>query len=214
METVSGTATMTTPAADATSPTVPRSERRREATDRKLMHATLQIAVERGISGVTIEEVARRSGVAKTTIYRRYHNSNELLRGISAMYLVNAEDELSPTLSPTREHFTVMLGKLVDWVRANNIDVRSVGIVLSSEAEFFHHIVDQVVTPWLGKLRNFLNLGAAEGVFRSGLDERLLLSTIIGSLVAYEAIDQHPADSDIAAWPQRMTDLLWPALLA
>ncbi|KFI92798.1 transcriptional regulator, TetR family [Bifidobacterium saguini DSM 23967] len=207
MESVSGTAAL------AAAP-MPRSERRREATDRKLMHATLQIAVERGISGVTIEEVARRSGVAKTTIYRRYHNSNELLRGISAMYLVNAEDELSPALSPTREHFTLMLGKLVDWVRTNNIDVRSVGIVLSSEAEFFHHIVDQVVTPWLGKLRSFLNLGVAEGVFRTGLDERLLLSTIIGSLVAYEAIDQHPTDSDIAAWPQRMTNLLWPALLA
>ena len=46
----------------------PRGERTREATDRKLMRATLQIAVDRGISGVTIEEVARRSGVAKTTI--------------------------------------------------------------------------------------------------------------------------------------------------
>ena len=57
----------------------PRGERTREATDRKLMRATLQIAVDRGISGVTIEEVARRSGVAKTTIYRRYHNADELL---------------------------------------------------------------------------------------------------------------------------------------
>ena len=47
----------------------PRGERTREATDRKLMRATLQIAVDRGISGVTIEEVARRSGVAKTTIH-------------------------------------------------------------------------------------------------------------------------------------------------
>lgn len=64
-----------------------RGERTREATDRKLMQATLQIAVDRGISGVTIEEVARRSGVAKTTIYRRYHNADELLREISAMYL-------------------------------------------------------------------------------------------------------------------------------
>ena len=35
----------------------PRGERTREATDRKLMRATLQIAVDRGISGVTIEEV-------------------------------------------------------------------------------------------------------------------------------------------------------------
>ncbi len=72
---------------ERTTDTMLRGERTREATDRKLMQATLQIAVDRGISGVTIEEVARRSGVAKTTIYRRYHNADELLREISAMYL-------------------------------------------------------------------------------------------------------------------------------
>lgn len=85
----------------------PRGERTREATDRKLMRATLQIAVDRGISGVTIEEVARRSGVAKTTIYRRYHNADELLREISAMYLAIPDSD--PVPSPTREHFTQLL---------------------------------------------------------------------------------------------------------
>ena len=196
MNTISGTAIAAEPvskspvmpmAAPSAAPSaVPRAERRREATDRKLMHATLQIAVERGISGVTIEEVARRSGVAKTTIYRRYHNSNELLRSISAMYLVSGEAGTVP--SPTREHFTQLLQRLVDWVRDNNIDVKHVGIVLSSEAEFFHHIVDQVITPWLKRVRTFIGQGVAQGIFRPGIDERLLLSTIIGSLVAYEAI--------------------------
>ena len=85
----------------------PRGERTREATDRKLMRATLQIAVDRGISGVTIEEVARRSGVAKTTIYRRYHNADELLHEISAMYLAIPDSD--PVPSPTREHFTQLL---------------------------------------------------------------------------------------------------------
>lgn len=196
MNTISGTAIAAEPvskspvmpmaASSAVPSAVPRAERRREATDRKLMHATLQIAVERGISGVTIEEVARRSGVAKTTIYRRYHNSNELLRSISAMYLVSGE--AGPVPSPTREHFTQLLQRLVDWVRDNNIDVKHVGIVLSSEAEFFHHIVDQVITPWLKQVRTFIGQGVAQGIFRPGIDERLLLSTIIGSLVAYEAI--------------------------
>lgn len=196
MNTISGTAIAVKPvskspimpmAASSAAPSaVPRAERRREATDRKLMHATLQIAVERGISGVTIEEVARRSGVAKTTIYRRYHNSNELLRSISAMYLVSGE--AGPVPSPTREHFTQLLQRLVDWVHDNNIDVKHVGIVLSSEAEFFHHIVDQVITPWLKRVRTFIGQGVAQGIFRPGIDERLLLSTIIGSLVAYEAI--------------------------
>ena len=104
----------------------PRGERTREATDRKLMRATLQIAVDRGISGVTIEEVARRSGVAKTTIYRRYHNADEAAaRGISAMYLAIPDPD--PVPSPTREHFTQLLQRLVDWVRDNDIDVKRVG---------------------------------------------------------------------------------------
>ena len=168
----------------------PRGERTREATDRKLMRATLQIAVDRGISGVTIEEVARRSGVA--------------------MYLAIPDSD--PVPSPTREHFTQLLQRLVDWVRDNDIDVKRVGIVLSSEAEFFQHIVDQVVTPWLERVGAFLKQGVAQGVFREDVDEKLLLSTIIGSLVAYEAIEGKAMDDD-TAWASRMADLLWPALL-
>lgn len=193
-----------------TTETMPRGERTREATDRKLMQATLQIAVDRGISGVTIEEVARRSGVAKTTIYRRYHNADELLREISAMYLVSPDS--GPVPSPTKEHFTQLLQRLVGWVRDNNIDVKRVGIVLSSEAEFFQHIVDQVITPWLGRVDTFLRRGVTQGIFREGVDEKLLLSTIIGSLVAYEAIEGKAMD-DNTAWASRMSDLLWPALV-
>ena len=169
----------------------PRGERTREATDRKLMRATLQIAVDRGISGVTIEEVARRSGVAKTTIYRRYHNADELLHEISAMYLAIPDPD--PVPSPTREHFTQLLQRLVDWVRDNDIDVK-------------------VVTPWLEHVGAFLKQGVAQGVFREDVDEKLLLSTIIGSLVAYEAIEGKAMDDD-TAWASRMADLLWPALL-
>ena len=163
----------------------PRGERTREATDRKLMRATLQIAVDRGISGVTIDE-------------------------ISAMYLAIPDSD--PVPSPTREHFTQLLQRLVDWVRDNDIDVKRVGIVLSSEAEFFQHIVDQVVTPWLERVGAFLKQGVAQGVFREDVDEKLLLSTIIGSLVAYEAIEGKAMDDD-TAWASRMADLLWPALL-
>ena len=184
---------------ERTTDTMLRGERTREATDRKLMQTTLQIAVDRGISGVTIEEVARRSGVAKTTIYRRYHNADELLREISAMYLVNPD--AGPVPSPTREHFTQLLQRLVDWVRNNN-----------SEAEFFQHIVNQVITPWLSRVAAFLKQGVTQGVFRESVDEKLLLSTIIGSLVAYEAIEGKAMDDD-TAWAARMSDLLWPALL-
>ena len=46
----------------------PRSEEAR----RKVLDAATDIIVERGVGGLTIEEVAARSGVAKTTIYRHW----------------------------------------------------------------------------------------------------------------------------------------------
>ena len=59
-----------------------RREQLREQTDRKIMRATLEIMISKGVAAVTIEEVARRSGVAKTTIYRRYKNADDLLQRI------------------------------------------------------------------------------------------------------------------------------------
>ena len=43
-----------------------RREQLREQTDHKIMKATLAIVISDGVGAVTIEEVARRSGVAKT----------------------------------------------------------------------------------------------------------------------------------------------------
>ena len=45
---------------------------------RKVVAATTAIIVERGVGSLTIEDVATRSGVAKTTIYRRWPNRSAL----------------------------------------------------------------------------------------------------------------------------------------
>ena len=49
------------------------------STDARLHDATLQVLRERGPAGVTVEAVSQVSGVAKTTIYRRHANAQELL---------------------------------------------------------------------------------------------------------------------------------------
>lgn len=53
----------------------PRSE---EARD-KMVAAATELILERGISGFTVDEVAKRSGVAKTTIYRHYPEPRDLI---------------------------------------------------------------------------------------------------------------------------------------
>lgn len=53
----------------------PRSEEARE----KMLRATAEIAFTEGVNAVTFDEVARRSGVAKTTAYRHFDSKNDLL---------------------------------------------------------------------------------------------------------------------------------------
>ena len=64
------------------------------------------------------------------------------------MYLAILDPD--PVPSPTREHFTQLLQRLVDCARTTTSTSSAWAIVLSSEAEFFQHIVDQVVTPVAG----------------------------------------------------------------
>ncbi len=45
----------------------------------KLLAAAAEVLLETGVNGFTVDEVARRSGVAKTTIYRHFESGQELL---------------------------------------------------------------------------------------------------------------------------------------
>lgn len=220
-----------------------RHRRTREATDRKIVQAVLGIATTEGIGAVTIEKVARASGVAKTTIYRRYRDTDDLLESISTLDIVRSphvED-----LPPSRANLERLLTRLAQRFD-EGIGVKAVGLVLSSDNAFFRRIFDQGIPPLERHLSEFFLRGEREGVFRPGLDVRLLFDTIIGSMIADRALaaaEARRADSgrggeggetgdgaaaraeagagaenenatDASDWARRMADLLWPAIAA
>jgi AcrR family transcriptional regulator len=47
---------------------------------RAVLAATVKLLIERGFSGASVDEISRRSGVAKTTIYRHWPTRADLLR--------------------------------------------------------------------------------------------------------------------------------------
>jgi AcrR family transcriptional regulator len=50
--------------------------------DRAIAAATLELLAEHGFAGVTVEAVAARAGVAKSTVYRRFPSRLELIIGV------------------------------------------------------------------------------------------------------------------------------------
>lgn len=55
-----------------------------DAARTRLLEATVQILAEEGIGGVSVEAVARRSGVAKTTLYRHFGGIDGLVFAAAA----------------------------------------------------------------------------------------------------------------------------------
>ena len=232
--------TITTKLAGAASA---RAARMREATDRKIVQATLQIATSRGIGAVTIEEVARRSGVAKTTIYRRYRNTGDLLRKIQIETSGTFETD---DIEPTRDGLHRLLERVMTAFNGE-IGLKAVGLALSSDNDYVKGLAGQVIMPAEQRFDDFLRRGETAGIFRQGLDTRFLFSTVLGSMLAYKAMQERlgaadtvggdkaetgtaGAKTDTAAeadttghagstistrtWADHMMNLLWPALAA
>lgn len=55
------------------------SDPRVERTRRVVLAATIDVIAERGFRGATVDAIASRSGVARSTIYRNWNDRNELL---------------------------------------------------------------------------------------------------------------------------------------
>ena len=62
-----------------TTPPAPRGRPRSRTTDRRISEAAVGLLREVGPHAVTVDGVAQRSGVARTTIYRRFADRQALL---------------------------------------------------------------------------------------------------------------------------------------
>lgn len=56
-----------------------RGRPRDPGTDTAILNAALELFVERGVEGTSMEQVAKRAGVGKLTVYRRWKTKEELL---------------------------------------------------------------------------------------------------------------------------------------
>src|SRR6201747_2860951 len=81
------------------------------ATEQAILQATRELLAEGGVQHLTIEGVAARSGVAKTTIYRRYRDKDDLALSV---VLDMVEQVILPELGDTRAELLQFVSAAVD----------------------------------------------------------------------------------------------------
>jgi AcrR family transcriptional regulator len=153
--------------------------RRRARSEKAILEATRALIAERGVEGLTVEGVAARSGVAKTTIYRRWRDKDELALAI----LVDATDNISapPDLGDTRK-------ELRTFVRTATKIIQSGGIYpgLVSEIATKPHLAriyrESIVDKRLAEVKTVIDRGIGRGDLRADTDVRLTHELLVGPL--------------------------------
>jgi AcrR family transcriptional regulator len=156
---------------------------RRSATDHAILKATREILAQHGVHGLTIEGVAARSGVAKTTIYRRWRAKEDL--ALAALLEVT-QREPPPAGQPgsTRTTLSAYLRGLIE-----NLNSRLYGRVvrglisdLAIDRELARGFRERVLARRVAGLQELLRRGIERGELRADLDTELAIDLLLGPI--------------------------------
>jgi AcrR family transcriptional regulator len=159
----------------------PRGRPRSQEADRAILTATLELLAERGLDAMSIEEVAARAGVGKTTIYRRWTSKG--LLALDAFVASFREEQAQPDTGTLRGD---MLSALHAWVRA--VTQTPMGPMLSgliAEAQHDPELRgawrDRVLEPLREQHRVMLDRAIARGEIAASVDRDVVLDLFFGA---------------------------------
>jgi AcrR family transcriptional regulator len=149
-----------------------------------IINATLELFAEEGYQGLSIEEVAARAGVGKTTIYRRWPSKEELVMeairhvqvDVPVIDTGNFRNDLVALLQTVYQGFMAhpypFLGKLV---------FQFIG-EYQANPEIFRDALTHLIFPRFQRFCRMVEQAQARGEIRGDLDPELVLELVAGSL--------------------------------
>lgn len=154
----------------------------RPATAAKILDATRAALADSGFAALTVEAVAARSGVAKTTIYRHYRSRTDLALAVLTAMLedvgsVPAHDdalgELAATVDRTIELLTTtLMGRIMKGLVSE----------IAQDPELAAVYRQRVVSRRVHDVRRILERGVERGQLRGDLDAEELTDLLLGPI--------------------------------
>ena len=157
----------------ASRPRAPRWQRRPDARPEEILEAALQVFDAQGYARARLEDVARKAGVSKGTLYRYFESKDalfrEVVRATKGQALTGAEAMMEQFEGTTREALTLLMRRM--WSHMNDPRHASVSRLVQSEIKSFPELArfyaDEVVFRARRLLENVLARGIARGEFRA-----------------------------------------------
>lgn len=181
--------------------------------DKAILRATLQLLVEDGYQSLTIEGIAERAGVGKTTIYRRFSSVEEIL--VTAFGELDLSVELPDTGSTREDLF--QLGEAFRTQAAAAVMFPVMGQIVGTaltNPDVLDAFREHLMKPRQASIKTILQRGIERGDIRPDIDVDLIADLIPGGII-FHKLFQLPADTMFAEdYPQRVLDTIWHGIKA
>ena len=169
----------------AAGPARPVGRPRSEKADKAILEAALDMLGEgMSVAEVSIEAIAARAGVGKTTVYRRWSNKEDLV----ADALATLKAPVPPlTGRSVREALVTYLRVLRD--ESGDRRARCLTNLAMCDPERHPRLAERfrmiAVEPWRAAIRGVLHRGIESGELRRDLDVDVALALLSGAMIWY-----------------------------
>jgi AcrR family transcriptional regulator len=182
-----------------------RWRRRKEARPQEILAAALALFAERGFAATRLDDVARRAGVTKGTLYLYFPNKQELFEAVVRQALVpNLErgEALLDEADDADEPAALMLERLMrSWAELALSPAGAIPKIIVSEAGNFPKLArfyqETVVDRGMALMRRVLCLGIERGEFRApgDLDNavRCICAPLLLAMLWRHSLGRHEA---------------------
>lgn len=175
--------------------------------DDRILEATHALLAEHGFARLTVEAVAERAGVAKTTIYRRHRNAADL----ATAAIAHADSDVDAAAA----HPDDLPAALRAFLRTFAAKLEGVGLdvlgamLAEPDGELLALHRERVVLPHRDELAAMVVAAQARGEVRDDVDPLLAIELLVGSFFSRHIAGRAlPAD----AWADGAVELLWRGL--
>jgi AcrR family transcriptional regulator len=184
---------------------------RHSGVESAALSASLEQLAVGGVKGLTIEGVAARTGIAKTTLYRRWRSKEDLAL---AVLLDMARMATSAPAGPdVRAGLVSYLQAVVTILRDTLMGRVMQGLAsdLATDPEMARAFREEVVALRQEHLASLIRHGVDDGQLRGDVDLVLLQELLFGPVYYRLLFSGQPLEDDLA---ERIVDSVLPAILA
>ena len=195
----------------------PRWQRRKDARPEEIVAAALEVFVERGFAATKLEDVARRAGVTKGTIYLYFENKEALFKAVVRETIVpviaKGEAIAQAFTGSARDLFEKLIREY--WRLVGETNLAGVPKLMMAEAGNFPALArfyyEEVVVRGHRLMASVLERGIKAGEFRQVdlmVASKLAMSPLIHAVVARRAFSAcMPEGFDVGKYLDTHIDL-------